>query len=64
MAVEQPVVLIARKDLPVITLQEFTAYAKANYTKMQFGSAGVGSGSHFSCAKLQLTVCTVKFSRI
>ena len=31
MAVEQPVVLIARKDLPVITLQEFTAYAKANY---------------------------------
>ncbi len=56
MAVEQPVVLIARKDLPVITLQEFTAYAKANSTKMQFGSAGVGSGSHFSCAKLNLAL--------
>ena len=56
MAVEQPVVLIARKDLPVITLQEFTVYAKANSTKMQFGSAGVGSGSHFSCAKLNLAL--------
>ena len=42
MAVEQPVVLIARKDLPVISLQEFAAYAKANHGKMQFGSAGVG----------------------
>ena len=52
MAVEQPIVLIVRKDLPVGTLAEFVAYAKANHTKMQFGSAGVGSGSHFSCAKL------------
>jgi tripartite-type tricarboxylate transporter receptor subunit TctC len=52
MAVEQPIVLIVRKDLPVSTLAEFVAYAKANHKKMQFGSAGVGSGSHFSCAKL------------
>jgi tripartite-type tricarboxylate transporter receptor subunit TctC len=52
MAVEQPVVLIVRQDLPVATLPEFAAYAKANHAKMQFGSAGVGSGSHFSCAKL------------
>ena len=52
MAVEQPIVLIARKDLPANSLTEFVAYAKANYAKMQFGSAGVGSGSHFSCAKL------------
>ena len=52
LAVEQPVVLIVRHDLPVNSLSEFAAYAKANYAKMQFGSAGVGSGSHFSCAKL------------
>jgi tripartite-type tricarboxylate transporter receptor subunit TctC len=50
--VEQPIVLIVRKDLPVNTLQEFVAYAKANHTKMQFGSSGVGSGSHFACARL------------
>jgi tripartite-type tricarboxylate transporter receptor subunit TctC len=52
LVVEQPIVLITRKDLPVNTLQEFVAYAKANHDKMQFGSSGVGSGSHFSCAKL------------
>ncbi len=52
LVVEQPIVLITRKDLPVDTLQEFVAYVKANQGKMQFGSSGVGSGSHFSCAKL------------
>ena len=52
LVVEQPIVLITRKDLPVNTLQEFVAYSKANQDKMQFGSSGVGSGSHFSCAKL------------
>ncbi len=52
MVVEQPIVLIVREGLPVKTLAEFTAYAKANQAKMQFGSAGVGSGSHFACAKL------------
>jgi tripartite-type tricarboxylate transporter receptor subunit TctC len=52
LVVEQPIVLITRKDLPVNTLPEFAVYAKANHGKMQFGSSGVGSGSHFSCAKL------------
>src|SRR5262249_61113782 len=36
--------LITRKDLPVNTLSEFVAYAKANQGKMQYGSAGAGSG--------------------
>src|SRR2546430_3214174 len=35
---EVPIVLITRKDLPVNNLQEFIAYAKANQTKMQYGS--------------------------
>src|SRR5712671_4799117 len=52
LVVDQPIVLITRKDFPANTLQEFVAYAKANHEKMQFGSSGVGSGSHFSCAKL------------
>jgi len=56
LVVEQPIVLITRPDLPVNTLQEFVAYAKANHTKMQFGSSGVGSGSHFSCARLNAAV--------
>jgi tripartite-type tricarboxylate transporter receptor subunit TctC len=52
LVVEQPIVLVTRKDLPVTTLQDFVAYTKANDKKMQFGSSGVGSGSHFSCAQL------------
>ncbi len=56
LVVEQPIVLITRKDLPVSTLQEFVAYARANHAKMQFGSSGVGSGSHFSCAKLNAAI--------
>jgi tripartite-type tricarboxylate transporter receptor subunit TctC len=56
LVVEQPIVLIVRPDLPVNTLQEFAAYAKVNHAKMQFGSSGVGSGSHFSCAKLNAAI--------
>jgi tripartite-type tricarboxylate transporter receptor subunit TctC len=44
-------VLITRKDLPADTLPEFIAYAKANQARMQYGSAGVGSGTHV-CAVL------------
>ena len=43
---ESPRILIVRKDLPASNLQEFIAYAKANQAKMQYGSAGVGSGTH------------------
>jgi tripartite-type tricarboxylate transporter receptor subunit TctC len=43
--------LIARKDFPANTLSEFIAYAKANQEKMQYGSAGGGSGAHV-CAIL------------
>lgn len=51
LVIEQPIILIVRADLPVTTLQEFVAYAKANQGKMQFGSAGPGSGSHLACAR-------------
>jgi tripartite-type tricarboxylate transporter receptor subunit TctC len=52
LATESPRILLARRDLPVATLQEFVAYAKANAVKMQFGSAGVGSGTHLPCVLL------------
>jgi tripartite-type tricarboxylate transporter receptor subunit TctC len=53
---ESPRILVARKDLSVNGLQEFVAYAKANQAKMQYGSAGVGSGTHLPCALFNLTL--------
>lgn len=49
---ESPRILIVRKDLPADNLQQFIAYVKANQAKMQFGSAGVGSGTHLPCVLL------------
>ena len=53
---ESPRILIARKDLPVNNLKEFIAYIKANDSKMQFGSAGVGSGTHLPCVLFNLAI--------
>ncbi len=53
---ESPRVIIARKDLPATNLQELVAYAKANQAKMQYGSAGVGSGTHLPCALFTSTI--------
>jgi len=47
---EAPLVLVVRKDLPVGSMKEFVAYAKANADKMQFASAGTGSAIHLGCA--------------
>src|ERR1700686_2281187 len=52
LVIEQPILLIARNDLPANTVPEFIAYAKVNQAKMQYGSAGVGSGSHLTCARM------------
>jgi tripartite-type tricarboxylate transporter receptor subunit TctC len=53
---DSPRILLARKDLPVSNLQEFISYARANQGSMQFGSAGVGSGTHLPCVLLNLTL--------
>ena len=55
---EVPIVLIARKDLPVKNLQEFVAYAKANQEKMHFGSGGAGAASHLGCVVLNVAMGT------
>src|SRR5215510_10253608 len=48
---ETPPVLIARNDLPVSNLKDFIAYAKANQSKMHYGSA-----SHLACVLLNATI--------
>jgi tripartite-type tricarboxylate transporter receptor subunit TctC len=51
-------VLISRKDLPADTLPQFVAYAKANQAKMQYGSAGGGSGTHVCAVLLDVAMGT------
>lgn len=51
----QPMVLIARNDLPAEGLQEFARHLKANKNS-SFGSAGAGSSSHLGCVMLNLAV--------
>ena len=53
---DSPRILLARKSLPVSNLQEFIAHVKANQDKMQFGSAGVGAGTHLPCELLNITM--------
>jgi len=53
---ESPRVLDVRKDLPVSNLREFVAYVKASHAKMQFGSAGVGAGTHLPCVLLNVAM--------
>ncbi len=55
---EVPIVLIARKDLPVANLKEFVAYAKTNQAKMHFGSGGAGAASHLGCVVLNVAMGT------
>jgi len=51
-------VLITRPDFPAKTLAEFVAYAKANQAKMQYGSAGVGAGTHVCAVLLDVAMGT------
>jgi tripartite-type tricarboxylate transporter receptor subunit TctC len=56
LALEQPLVLTVRKDLPAANLQEFAAYVRANQSSMQFGSSGVGSAVHLACFQFTAAV--------
>jgi tripartite-type tricarboxylate transporter receptor subunit TctC len=44
--------LVAKPELPASNLQDFVTYARANRDKLTYGSAGVGSISHYACVLL------------
>jgi len=48
MLATQPYVLVAHPSLPVTTMQQLIAHAKANPGKLNFGSPSVGSGGHIA----------------
>ena len=52
--VEQPMVLIARKDIEADGLKEFVSRMKEG--SLRFGSAGTGSATHIACARLNAEV--------
>ena len=51
-AVSYSYTLMARNDLPFNSLKEVIAYAKANPSKLNYASAGNGSGQHVLAAAL------------
>jgi tripartite-type tricarboxylate transporter receptor subunit TctC len=53
---EQPLLLTARRDLPVDNLAEFIAYARMNEAKVQYASGGVGSATHLGCVLLNSAI--------
>jgi tripartite-type tricarboxylate transporter receptor subunit TctC len=53
---QQPLILTTRPGIPAGTLPDFIAYAKANQSKMQYGSPGTGTGSHLACALLDVDI--------
>ncbi|MCP3019432.1 tripartite tricarboxylate transporter substrate-binding protein [Cupriavidus basilensis] len=47
-----PMLLVARADLPASNLQEFDAWLRNHAATASYGSAGVGSISHYGCVLL------------
>jgi tripartite-type tricarboxylate transporter receptor subunit TctC len=60
-----PSVLLVRKDFPANNFKEFTTYAKANQSTLQYASAGTGSTGHLFCnmlnAALGITITHVPY---
>lgn len=52
LAVAYSYTLMARKDLPLASLQDVVAFARANPRKLTYASAGNGSGQHVLAAAL------------
>jgi tripartite-type tricarboxylate transporter receptor subunit TctC len=51
-----PNVLITGQDSGLKSLKDFVAVAKANPGKLNFSSAGIGSGTHFNLEKLKIAL--------
>jgi tripartite-type tricarboxylate transporter receptor subunit TctC len=52
---QQPLVLVARKDLQANNLQDFVHHLKA-IKIASFGSSGAGSSSHLACVRLNIAM--------
>jgi tripartite-type tricarboxylate transporter receptor subunit TctC len=53
-----PMMIVSKNAVPAKDLKELLAWIKANDGKATFGTAGVGSGSHFSGVYLQSLIGT------
>jgi tripartite-type tricarboxylate transporter receptor subunit TctC len=49
LVVKVPLAFAVRKDMPVDTVEEFIAFAKAEENPLQYGSAGAGTHSSLAC---------------
>ena len=58
-----PNLLVVNNDLPVKSVQELIAYAKANPDKLSFGSPGIGSSIHIS-GELMKTMAGIKMVHV
>jgi tripartite-type tricarboxylate transporter receptor subunit TctC len=58
-----PLVLVVNNDLPVHTLSDFIAYAKANPGKLSIASSGVGTSLHLS-GELFKAMAAVEFTHV
>ncbi|PLQ00353.1 tripartite tricarboxylate transporter substrate-binding protein [Cupriavidus pauculus] len=47
-----PLLLLVRADMPANNLKDFNAWLQQNASKATYGSAGVGSVSHYGCVML------------
>ena len=63
LAVTYSYTLVARKDLPMATLSEVMSYAKNNPDKLNYASAGNGSGQHIASAVLS-NLANVKMTHV
>src|SRR4051794_28195720 len=53
-----PMLVVSKNAIPATTFQELIGWVKANQAKATFGTAGVGSGAHFSGVFLQNLIGT------
>jgi tripartite-type tricarboxylate transporter receptor subunit TctC len=59
-----PLILVARKDLPIKTIADLIAYAKQNPGKLTFGSGGGTGSSLYLAAELLRLKTGIKFQNV